>query len=332
VSNRLLNLAWRVTLPAPAKILLVALADRADDSGKSWPSREVLARQTGLSEVSLWRRLRELVDAGLVSQQRRRQASAVYVVHEDALTVAATDSDRVGIDEAPVGGETFQPETFHDETSQPKTLQAEGFQDERSGAKTFQPETQDISQRNLPKGNPQRTPNKKSTTDEPRQDVDRLCAALVEHRVRLGCKRPTVTATWRQQARLLLDADKRPLDEVLAVLDWSQRHEPRNGFSWAANVQSMPKFREKYDQLRLQREADPKAAAATPGRDHEQWLREQWQEGRVTEIQKVYNIGYQRPDPGAGDYWADVLKPYNRRWIEQHRDAILARLTSEAVS
>lgn len=83
----------------------------------------------------------------------------------------------------------------------------------------------------------------------PRGDVDELCAALVAHRVRLGCKPPTVTQDWRTEARRLLDLDRRPLAEAMAVLDWCQQ----DGF-WSTNIESMPTFRRQYDKLRMRRD------------------------------------------------------------------------------
>jgi hypothetical protein len=88
----------------------------------------------------------------------------------------------------------------------------------------------------------------------PRADVDQLCEALAAHRIRLKCKPPTISQEWRTEARRLLDLDKRPLVEALAVLDWCQN----DGF-WSTNVESMPTFRRQYDKLRMRRanEADP---------------------------------------------------------------------------
>jgi hypothetical protein len=59
--------------------------------------------------------------------------------------------------------------------------------------------------------------------------------------------RVNITGKWRDAARLLLDRDERAPAEIHALIDWCQDSE-----FWRANVQSMPKFREKYDSLRLQ--------------------------------------------------------------------------------
>lgn len=80
-----------------------------------------------------------------------------------------------------------------------------------------------------------------------RQDVERLCARLADRIEQNGSKRPTVTTKWRDSARLLIDKDGHTEEQVRAAIDWSQNHE-----FWRGNILSMPKLREKYDQMRLQ--------------------------------------------------------------------------------
>jgi hypothetical protein len=95
---------------------------------------------------------------------------------------------------------------------------------------------------------------------EPRPDVGRICAHLADRIEANGSKRPTVTARWRTEARLLLDRDGRTVDQVLRAIDWCQ-----NDPFWRSNVLSMPKLRERYDQLRLA--ATRPEVRAGPGTD-----------------------------------------------------------------
>jgi hypothetical protein len=74
-----------------------------------------------------------------------------------------------------------------------------------------------------------------------------LSFLLAELMVDNGCKRPGVGKAWADAERLLLEKDERPREEAERLLRWSQGHE-----FWRSNVRSMPKFREQYDQLRLQ--------------------------------------------------------------------------------
>jgi hypothetical protein len=86
-----------------------------------------------------------------------------------------------------------------------------------------------------------------SDTATPRPDVERICEHLADRIEANGSNRPTVTKGWRDAARLMLDRDGRAEADVLAAIDWCQ-----NDTFWRGNVLSMPKLREKYDQLRLQ--------------------------------------------------------------------------------
>lgn len=88
--------------------------------------------------------------------------------------------------------------------------------------------------------------SKETAAKPPRADVERLCRRLSEKMVENGCKEPTITTSWRDSARRLLDTDQRPFDEAMRLIDWCQQ----DNF-WKGNIRSLPTFREKYDQLRL---------------------------------------------------------------------------------
>lgn len=88
-----------------------------------------------------------------------------------------------------------------------------------------------------------------------RPDVEAVCDRLADRIEENGSKRPNV-AGWRDEARRLLDIDRRPLDEVLALIDWCQ-----SDSFWRANIMSVGKLRTKYDQLRLQSQRQPALSA-----------------------------------------------------------------------
>lgn len=79
-----------------------------------------------------------------------------------------------------------------------------------------------------------------------RDDVERLCLRLADKIHNNGAKRPTITKAWRDAARLLLDKDGRTEAQSVWLIDWCQADD-----FWRSNILSMPKFREKYDQLLL---------------------------------------------------------------------------------
>jgi hypothetical protein len=88
----------------------------------------------------------------------------------------------------------------------------------------------------------------KDTGNDPltRPDVSSLCNLLADLIERNGSLRPTIGKTWTEAARKMIDIDGRDLDSASRLMRWTQADT-----FWKANVLSMPKFREKYDQLRL---------------------------------------------------------------------------------
>jgi hypothetical protein len=81
----------------------------------------------------------------------------------------------------------------------------------------------------------------------PRDDIERLCTHLADRIEGNGSNRPEIGQKWRDAARLMLDRDGRAEQKVHDAIDWCQDDE-----FWRTNVMSMPKLREKYEQLRLQ--------------------------------------------------------------------------------
>jgi hypothetical protein len=98
-------------------------------------------------------------------------------------------------------------------------------------------------------------------SDATRPDVERLCEHLANRIEANGSKRPTITKGWRDAARLMLDRDERTEEQVHACIDWCQADD-----FWHRNILSMPKLREKYEQLRLA--AKPNGTGGRPTNQH----------------------------------------------------------------
>jgi hypothetical protein len=105
----------------------------------------------------------------------------------------------------------------------------------------------------------------KGDVPEVRPDVSRICELLADLIEGNGSKRPNIGKGWIDSARLMIDTDKRPLAEIVSLMTWAQG----NTF-WRGNILSMPKMREKYDTIRLQREGA--AAVDKPKRDANAWM------------------------------------------------------------
>jgi hypothetical protein len=100
-----------------------------------------------------------------------------------------------------------------------------------------------------------------SDDDPPRTDVERICRHLADVLEKSGSKRPTISAKWRNDTRLMLDRDGVTVDQAIAAIDWAHA----NDF-WQAHILSPAKLRDKYDTLRRQamrgqRPAGPQTAS-----------------------------------------------------------------------
>lgn len=84
MSIRFLTWAFHLRLPdMAAKGVLNALADHADESGRSWPSVARLALYTGCDEKTARRALARLVDIGLVERSARPGKSDIFILKMD---------------------------------------------------------------------------------------------------------------------------------------------------------------------------------------------------------------------------------------------------------
>ena len=71
--------AWKVDCEPTQKLVLLALADHAnDETWKCWPSLGHLHKKTGLNRRTVSRALKLLADAGLIGRINRGRESTVY--------------------------------------------------------------------------------------------------------------------------------------------------------------------------------------------------------------------------------------------------------------
>lgn len=98
------------------------------------------------------------------------------------------------------------------------------------------------------------TTSKEKGKEKARPEVERLCqlmADLCNERTDPEGNRPkpkyTVTKTWRDECRRLLDIDGKSEAMVEAAMRWVHAHS-----FWKSNVLSVPKLREQFDRLELQ--------------------------------------------------------------------------------
>lgn len=81
MSVRVMTLVWAIDLPASQKIVLLALADCANDEGLAWPGMASLSRKCSKSERTVQTMLAELETAGHITREQVPGKGCRYTVH-----------------------------------------------------------------------------------------------------------------------------------------------------------------------------------------------------------------------------------------------------------
>lgn len=88
MSIELMTKAWNMDLPMGEKMLLLKLADRANDDGECWPGQKDLSRHCSMGERALRDNLRRLQARGLVTVRYRNAGNSrrtnVYMLDLEA--------------------------------------------------------------------------------------------------------------------------------------------------------------------------------------------------------------------------------------------------------
>jgi len=87
-----MNWAWRQVLTPTLKLVLMALADAADDQGVCWPSVSTLAKKCSVSTRTVQRSLRVLIDSGLLTAEPRLRHDGSSTSNRYLLPIAGGDN------------------------------------------------------------------------------------------------------------------------------------------------------------------------------------------------------------------------------------------------
>lgn len=86
MSYKVIGPAWEADLSCPAKLVLISLADQANDEGICWPSVQTMIRRTGLCDRAVRGHLHDLEEGGHITRDFRSGRSTVYRIHPIAAT------------------------------------------------------------------------------------------------------------------------------------------------------------------------------------------------------------------------------------------------------
>lgn len=109
MSVRVMTAVWELPLPDSEKIVLLALADCANDEGHCWPSMATLARKCSKSDRTVQAAIKSLVDSGHLTRREVLGKGCNYTVHPRSGFTPEADS--------PPKGTTGTPEAASDKPS-----------------------------------------------------------------------------------------------------------------------------------------------------------------------------------------------------------------------
>ena len=115
--------AFRQPLTPSEKLVLLTLADYADDEDKCWPKQETLATRTGLTRQTIALKMKALEERKLITRQHRQHSSDMTFLHIETneKTKTKTKTQRKT--------RVFQPPSLDDVKAYAKIVGAESQAD-----------------------------------------------------------------------------------------------------------------------------------------------------------------------------------------------------------
>lgn len=220
------------------KLVLVKLADNANDEGICFPSVKYIADVCEISETSVKDHIKALISMGLVTKKARKtdkgNTSNLYILHLDQpIQQGGTNADvgrqmpkgGSGADLGGGSGADYRTNHSFKPINEPSTLQP-------------------------PAATRRRTPK---FSDDDLKTAHWIFDLL--KKLNPNIKTPNFD-TWANEVRLLREVDNRSHREICELFQWANR-DP----FWQANILSPRKLREKWDQLAMK-----KSSTANSGR------------------------------------------------------------------
>lgn len=226
------------------------------------PKIEALGDKHGpggpLTFVALLGRAKIAAEGGRVTCSYRTLAHEVFVDRADIACILedAAETGLLSVERQDDRGATVKILAFSRWQDRGKKAEQRGV--EKPTPEANVPTCPDLS-REVPTDREERKKDKQTNRTEKVGKADAplswLLADLIEGN---GASRPRIGKKWADAERLMLERDGRDRTQAEKLLRWCQNDE-----FWRGNILSMPKFREKYDQLLLQ--AQRKSKQAAPG-------------------------------------------------------------------
>lgn len=246
-------LSWvfdSVDVGGSQRLVLLSLANHADDRGVCWPSIDTVAREARLSRRRVEEAIRGLIATGVL--KRTVNGAPVPGSNRPNLYRLIKAPDEVA------GADVSAPDVpAPDEVSGPDEVAPDGSSSQPRTDRPAHPRTDRPAKPSVEPSENRQQPS----VVERRDDVEALCALLAE---RVGTHRdgpgPPVTGRWRKDMRLLVD--RGPLNQDKPTPLGAERVEKAirfvfdrladtngKGFCWANQIRSPHSLRDHWHQL-----------------------------------------------------------------------------------
>ena len=212
--NDTLNMAKKLPIKAPAKSVLLMLADRKNsDTGRCYPSIDTLAFDCGLNSRTVIRAVKELSEIGVILADKTKGKSTHYEFNFTAKLVSESHQCQTGT------SDTQSPDQCHTVTK----LVSESHPNQKEPEVTRSQYIYEIDDRDL--------------ANRMWEKIQPLTKA----------NKPPCIESWANDIRLMRERDDRSLSEIENVFNWANQ----DSF-WKANILSTSKLRQKFGQLYAQ--------------------------------------------------------------------------------
>lgn len=94
MSIKLMSAAWDLDIPATEKMVLLCLCDYANAEGTCWPGAEGIGKRCSLTERTVRKAIKWLMDEGLLGAQIRPGKTAVYKIDPGSKFTPEANSPR----------------------------------------------------------------------------------------------------------------------------------------------------------------------------------------------------------------------------------------------
>ena len=123
MSIRYTNAVWKTNLNQTEKIIMLALADYANEAGECFPSIQALVKKCSITDRAIQKTLIKLIEKNLLKIIKRNARSSIYFLSMDNIILHKIDGEIISSDNQGDGqkSDIHIPNDVHPERRSPRT-------------------------------------------------------------------------------------------------------------------------------------------------------------------------------------------------------------------